>query len=255
MSESLKPFICVCAIWNHRQEWTENLIQLFLDQDYKGFKALFLIDDRPVGFEESTLINDDDTYITVVKEGTRFPCLPCKYDAGMRIAEDGKLLFNYDDVYMAVLDDDDLYLPHYLSDHADVLAHHPWSYPEQVFSSYAGRFNVEQSGGRFWTSSAYHLSSLEAIGGYGDSKNMAYDQAFLDRMQKQFGKAGSPKRPNFVYNWDVTLDSHVSAEGGAGESDWYDNCKPSVPTGPLVPRYNEVTVDLLKKAKEHPLCV
>lgn len=159
------------------------------------------------------------------------------------------------EIYLSVLDDDDLYLPHYLSDHAAVLEEHPWSYPTEIFSSYGGRFNVEPTGGRFWTSSAYRLSSLEAIGGYGDSKNMAYDQAFLDRMEKKFGKAGTPRRPNFVYNWDVTFDSHVSAEGGKTESAWYDNCQPSVPTGPLVPKYNDITIELLKKAKEHPLCV
>jgi hypothetical protein len=254
MSKSLTPFVCVCAIWNHRQEWTENLIQLFLDQDYEGHKSLFLLDDRPGRFESQTLVSELGTFVGVESFDERFPCLPCKYDkilywatiAGIRMRKDP---------YVAVLDDDDLYLPHYLSDHAAVLEEHPWSYPAEIFSSYGGRFNVEPTGGRFWTSSAYRLSSLEAIGGYGDSKNMAYDQGFLDRMERKFGKAGTPKRPNFVYNWDVTFDSHVSAEGGKTESAWYDNCQPSVPTGPLVPKYNDITIELLKKAKEHPLCV
>ncbi len=256
MSKLLTPFVCVCAIWNHRQEWTENLIQLFLDQDYAGPKMLFLLDDRPVKAELADIENRfTNHYVYTIHYDERFPCLPCKYNRATLLCNMAKELTEVADLYLCVLDDDDLYLPHYLSDHAAVLEEHPWSYPTEIFSSYGGRFNVEPTGGRFWTSSAYRLSSLEAIGGYGDSKNMAYDQAFLDRMEKKFGKAGTPRRPNFVYNWDVTFDSHVSAEGGATESAWYDNCEPSVPTGPLVPKYNDITIELLKKAKEHPLCV
>jgi hypothetical protein len=230
---------------------------LFLDQDYAGPKLLLLLDDRPGGFTDGVVFNSDANFtLNLVKLDSfeaRFPCLPCKYDHAISYANDAKDL--YGECNVCVLDDDDLYLPHYLSDHAAVLEEHPWSYPTEIFSSYGGRFNVEPTGGRFWTSSAYRLSSLEAIGGYGDSKNMAYDQGFLDRMEKKFGKAGTPKRPNFVYNWDVTFDSHVSAEGGKTESAWYDNCQPSVPTGPLVSKYNDITIELLKKAKEHPLCV
>lgn len=252
MSKLLTPFVCVCAIWNHRQEWTENLIQLFLDQDYEGPKALFLVDDRPTGFEPGVFFEEGKTFIEVFKYEERFPFLMAKYDRAAGVAFMGTLLAG--DMYMCVLDDDDLYLPHFLSDHAAVLEEHPWSYPNQVFSSYGGQLRVEDTGGRFWASSAYRLSALEAIGGYGTQTAPYFDQEFIARLHKQHGDPGRPKRPGYMYNWEATGDNHVSYHMSSPTS-WYEDCQPSVPTGPLVPKYNDITVELLKKAKEHPLCV
>jgi hypothetical protein len=246
----IKPFFCLAAIWNHKQEWTENLVQLFLNQDYPS-KRLILLDDRPQGLISSDFesLSDVVLYRTTVK----FPCLPCKYDEGVTQAG-GYGLGDEDKVFVCVMDDDDLYLPHFLSDHARVLENYAWSYPNVVFSTYGRKLNIEQSGGRFWASSAYRLSSLEAIGGYGDSKNMAYDQGFLDRMRRKFGEPGRPARPGYVYNWDMTNDVHVSAEGGETESAWYDNSRPSIPKYPFVPKLNETTKWALEQTKNHPLC-
>lgn len=242
-----KPtFVVLCAIWNHQQHWTENLIQLFLDQDYDGPSRLLLIDDRPIKTSyRSTMYVDGkiQKLIGTLHMPSRAACLPCKYDFGVEHAV-------YPDNYLCVWDDDDIYLPHCLSDHAEVLATHQFSYPTHVFSSYGGRFNTEASAGRFWTSSAYRASALADIGGFGTSKNMAYDQGFIDRMKKKHGEPGSPKRPGFLYNWDVTQDHHTSAVSGSGESDWYDMTPPSTPIGSIEPKYNAVTKDLLALAAE-----
>jgi hypothetical protein len=158
------------------------------------------------------------------------------------------------DPFVCVLDDDDVYLPHFLSDHAAVLEEHPWSYPNHVFSSYGGQMRAEETGGRFWASSAYRLSALEAIGGYGTQTAPHFDQEFIARLHKQHGDPGRVKRPGYVYNWEATNDNHVSYHM-VNPTSWYEECKPSVPTGSLVPKHNDITVELLKKAKEHPLCV
>ena len=236
-------FLVLCAIWNHQQHWTENLIQLFLDQDYTGNHALVLIDDRPVKtkYTNSMVLDGYSKLVVTLHMPERAACLPCKYDFGIEHSLD------FGD-YVCVWDDDDIYLPHCLSDHAEVLATHQFSYPTHVFSSYGGNFNTEQSAGRFWTSTAYRASALKDIGGYGDSKNMAYDQGFIDRMKRAHGEPGSPRRPGFVYNWDVTQDNHTSANSGAGESGWYDNTPPTTPVGALEPKYNAITVELLALA-------
>ena len=234
-----KPlFICLCAIWNHRQEWTENLMQSFLDQDYDGPTELYLIDDRPSAALQSVtdFPTPDGNYVGYVQHPDRFPFLMAKYDFGVNHAyvkhEDA------DSVYVCVMDDDDIYLPHFLSDHAAILADHPWSYPSKVYSSYGGQFRTEDSGGRFWASSAYRLSALNAIGGYGDCVLPFFDQQFLARMRAQYGDTvHGPERPGYVYNWDLTLDDHTSGYMGASDDSWYKNTPPSVPTGPLVPRY------------------
>lgn len=239
-----KPaFLVLCAIWNHQQHWTENLIQLFLDQDYEGNSFLVLIDDRPVKTDFTLISETSNGYgkgVGTLHMPERAACLPCKYDFGIESS------IGYD--YVCVWDDDDIYLPHCLSDHAEVLATHQFSYPTHVFSSYGGTFNTEQSAGRFWTSTAYRAEALKGIGGYGDSKNMAYDQGFIDRMKRTHGEPGSPKRPGFVYNWDITQDNHTSANSGAGESGWYDNTPPTTPVGALEPKYNAITRELLTLA-------
>lgn len=236
-----KPlFICLCAIWNHRQEWTENLMQSFLDQDYDGPAELLLIDDRP----EQTSLDRKRCHvagtnyrdISYVISPVRFPYLMAKYDHAVKYA--ALQYEEADQIYVCVMDDDDIYLPHFLSDHAAILADHPWSYPSRVYSSYGGQFRTEDSGGRFWASSAYRLSALNAIGGYGDCVLPFFDQQFLARMRAQYGDTvHGPERPGYVYNWDLTLDDHTSGYMGASDDSWYKNTPPSVPTGPLVPKY------------------
>lgn len=245
---SRPSFLCLCAVWNHRHEWTENLIQLFKDQDYDGHADLVLIDDRPHDECWTGWLD----YIDQTKRGIyhhrttiRYPSLPAKYNKMLEVF--AKSIKKGDYKYICVMDDDDIYLPHFLSDHADVLAHHPWSYPEHVFSWYAGTFQKEESGGRFWTSTAYTIDALNAVGNYGEDVEMIYDQRFLHRMLETHGKPGSPRRPGYVYNWG-SGDNHVSGDPGQGLSGWYDNCKPSEFEGFFLPEYNELTRNLLRLA-------
>jgi len=233
-----KPlFICLCAVWNHRQEWTENLIQSFIDQDYDGEAELYLLDDRPGAVPGSQYVKGPGTGRDVhhynYKE--RFPFLMAKYDQGIVEANLEGLL---DPIYVCVMDDDDIYLPHFLSDHAAVLHNHSWSYPSKVYSSYGGRFQVEDSGGRFWASSAYRLMSLQEIGGYGDCVLPFFDQQFLARMRAKYGETvPGPERPGYVYNWDMTLDDHTSGYMGSQDDSWYKNTPHTAQQGPLVPKY------------------
>lgn len=236
MSNTKPLFICLCAIWNHRHEWTENLIKIFLDQDYEGNAELYLIDDRPVGTNLSNFDRPSNRVVEYYHEAERFPFLMAKYDFAIKQA-----FLKYEDpdnVYVCVLDDDDIYAQHFLSGHAEVLAEHPWSYPEHVYSAYGGTFQKESAGGRFWTSSAYRLSSLNQIGGFGTETAAHFDQQFLARMRTAFGKPNGPKVPSYIYNWTESQDNHTSFYmGGSGDS-WYAQTPPSYPEGPLVPRYN-----------------
>jgi len=249
MSNKTPLFICLCAVWNHRQEWTENLMQCFLDQDYEGRAELYLIDDRPGHKTEQMhgLVNNADRAIYHIKNIERFPFLMAKYDYGITEAEPPTWV----DSHVCVMDDDDLYLPHFLSDHAKVLETEPWSYPSKVYSSYGGQFRVEDSGGRFWASSAYRLESLRAIGGYGSSVLPVFDQQFLQRMRDQFGGAPKgPDRPGYVYMWDMSFDDHCSGRMGAQDNSWYTDTPPTtISDGPLVPRHNEMHEQVMQMYK------
>lgn len=233
-----KPlFICITALWNHKTHWTENLIQSFLDQDYDGPAELYLIDDRPVGTELSNFEMPEGRYVGYYHQAERFPFLMAKYDFAIKHAYVKHE--NPDQVYVCVMDDDDGFLPHFLSDHAAVLAEHPWSYPSHVYSTYGGQFRTEESGGRFWSSSAYRLSALNAIGGYGDCVLPHFDQNFLARLRTHYGvSVVGPTRPGYIYHWDLTADSHTSGYMGSQDNSWYEQTPFSYPEGPLVPRYN-----------------
>ena len=133
-----------------------------------------------------------------------------------------------------------------------MLRTHPWSYPDKVFSTFGHRFNVEGSGGRFWASSAYRRTALDAIGGYANPHDRiaeaAYDQAFLHRMQNAHGEAGHQKDPTYIYMWDMTQDNHVSGhiEDGVYR---FDQIPESPAKGPLVPRYSDKAKMVLEMAK------
>jgi hypothetical protein len=235
-------FICLCGVFNHQNHWVENIMQCFLSQDYEGRAELYLIDDRPgYASEQQKLLQGStlDRGMYHVTVPNRFDRLMAKYDFGIAQAdvEDRP----WDKSYVCVLDDDDIYLPHFLSDHAKVLETEPWSYPSRVFSAYGGTFQSEPSGARFWASSAYRLESLRAIGGYGTSCVPAFDQIFLSRMRQQFGESPKgPDREGYIYNWSGSYDNHTSFYMGAQDNSWYTQTPPSaLPEGPLVPRYND----------------
>lgn len=250
MSNKTPLFICLCGVFNHSESWVENIMQCFLSQDYEGRAELYLIDDRP-GYPSQQMrtlqgsSNDRGIYHITVPE--RFPFLMAKYDFGIDEAD----VPSWSDAYVSVWDDDDGYLPHFLSGHAEVLAEHPWSYPENVYSTYGGQFRKECACGRFWASSAYRLESLRAIGGYGSCREPVFDQQFLSRMRKQFGETvHGPEKISYVYNWELSGEDHTSGYmTGPGEG-WYLATPPSAVSGNvLVPRYNERYLHLLDMCK------
>lgn len=216
-------FICLCAVYNHRAEWQNALYDLFLQQDYPGLKILVFGDDRSEGnryadrYEWKDLEQGSACYTRPAT--ARFPGLMEKYD--WMISEfdvDGM----FDDAYVCVMDDDDYYHSDHLSLHAEVLKDHAWSYPETVYSTYHGPVGTEDTGGRFWASSAYRMSALRDIGWYGNDRTMGFDQKFIGRMREKHGEPGKQRVPSYCYNWGITGDSHTSAHStGFSDTQWY----------------------------------
>ncbi len=165
-----------------------------------------------------------------------------KYDLGFN-----SVGLHYD--YVCVMDDDDGYLPDHLSQHAAILKDHPWSYPKEVFSSWGGRMQIEQSGGRFWASSAYRTDALEEIGGYlnQDTLRADFDTHFLQRLQDRFGGPKQQKYPSYIYNWEATGDNHSSGHIDAGV--WkYREIPEARVTGPVKPGYSAVMQSIYEMA-------
>jgi glycosyltransferase involved in cell wall biosynthesis len=236
-------FLCLTAVYNHRQEWLESLIQAFYDQDYEGPATLVVVDDRSSPLPDRDLLSVKGRSVFFEPIGTRAPSLMAKYAHGfLEYTGDA-----YD--YVCVMDDDDGYLPDHLSQHAAVLANHPWSYPKEVFSSWGGRMQIEQSGGRFWASSAYRTDALEEIGGYlnQDTLRADFDTHFLQRLQDRFGGPKQQKYPTYIYNWEATGDNHSSGHIDAGV--WkYREIPEARVTGPVKPGYSAVMKSIYEMA-------
>ena len=241
-------FLCLCAIYNHSQHWTENLVQCFLDQTHRN-ATLLLIDDRP--YDLSLQMHGFPAYlrdagVEYLYLPERQPTLMQKYDAGVQ---------HYDNMFrglvtssshwdaICVLDDDDVYLPNFLKRHAEVLGSGArWSYPEKVFSTFGQALRTEETTGGFWASAAYSRSIFEEVGGFGNSARADFDKDMLVRC-KAICEPGRPSNTQYVYNWDVTQDSHVSGlMQGQADTTWYKACSVSRAKPGFMPAYNESTL-------------
>lgn len=236
-------FVCLAAIYNHRQEWTENLVQLFLSQDYSGPAVLVLLDDREQGLGRSDYQAITPWRHVDIWRMKRTPTLMEKYAFGHLMWSDEVAK----DPYFCVMDDDDIYLPGFLSSHAEVLKTHAWSYSDTVWSTYGHEIKQEPSNGRFWASCAYTQAALDKAGGYGNSGSAGFDQLFLKRMRDANGEPGKPE-PHYVYNWELTFDSHASGSMKSfDDTTWYTATKESPASGPLSPKLNSETTEVLQK--------
>lgn len=249
-------FLCLCAIYNHSQHWTENLVQCFLDQTHRD-ATLLLIDDRP--YDLSLQMHGFPAYlrdagVEYLYLPERQPTLMQKYDAGVR---------HYDNMFrglvtssshwdaICVLDDDDVYLPNFLKHHAEVLKSGArWSYPEKVFSTFGQALRTEDAGGRFWASAAYSRSLFTEVGGFGDSARADFDQNMLSSA-RALAEPGRQTIPQYVYNWEVTQDSHVSGlMTGQADTSWYKGCSVAGAKPGFTPGYNESTLWTLVEIRE-----
>ena len=247
-------FLCLTGTYNHRQEWIESLCQSFIDQTYQGDALLVIVDDRKEGLpEEDQVYKTKDQWqrtIATFRMDNRAESLLHKYQYGIDLLQQAfePHALPYD--YVCAMDDDDTYTKWHLQQHAEVLRDHMWSYPSHVFSTYAGNFIVEPSGGRFWASSAYRMEALRGIGNYTncDCLRPDFDQQFLHRLRTQYGLPGSAPVPSYVYNWSVTADNHSSGhiDGGVWQ---YGEIPESPATGPLEPKWNVTTERILEMAQ------
>lgn len=238
-------FLCLAGIFNHRQEWTENLVEMFLRQEYEGQALLLLLDDRSISKQMPTFAaSRGNNRVYSMHHSTRFPTLMEKYDWGLSLGV--SLGMNG---YCCVMDDDDLYLPGFLAAHAAVLGKgKPWSRPEEVWSTYGQKLQRVPVRGGFWAASAYTLAALQQAGGYGASPSASFDQHFISKMEKEHGIPGIPEGvPQYIYNWEMSCDSHASGHmTGPEDTAWYRGTSESRSKEPLVPALNQTAVEILQ---------
>ena len=257
----------ICPTYG-RPALAANALACFLAQDHPAEDRFLLILD-----DAGTIAGDGPNWY-IYSTSARYPTLIHKY---LRMVGLLHILWpqpGWD--ALALMDDDDIYGPQWLSSHALALASLPqpgWSYPSQVLSLYGRDVSAgdpplrEPSGGRFWASVALSRELYERSGGFLSSaaRRDDFDQVHLRHWLECGGEPGrpdespesrvqSPESPldprrstlDYCYGWGRS--NHGSALMGSGRSqgDWYDRARMMDPTcvDPLVPKMDETTAKL-----------
>ncbi len=195
----------VCCTYK-RPKQLGQMIRCFERQDY---------DDR-----ELVILDDAGQYAPacgdrwrLVSTPHRFACLGDKRNAAAR-------LISHDAKYIAVWDDDDLYLSWALSATVAALERAPLSRPSIVLHPDAqGRLHQHETGGLFHSGWGYRPKTLWIVGGY-PAQNNGEDQSLLTRFVEYRVATCDPIalgfKPFLIYPWETTERPHLSGAGPRG---------------------------------------
>ena len=210
MSNEL-PFVsCLCPNW-HSPQMMGNTISCFVTQDYPANRReLIVLDDA------GELRNDAHNGWQIISIPRRFRSLPEKFNAIAGLAR-GDVL--------CVWEDDDIYLPHYISTHVRALEGRLWSKPSSVLSTYTGSPELEDATGRFHASLAFRREIFQRIGGWPLTKRGDFDQQLIARLSA-IEPPGDPcqfESPSYIFRWAQTNAYHGQAfMRGPEDEDWYE---------------------------------
>lgn len=190
--------LCLCATYG-RPKLLANAVACFERQNYpKNQRYLLVLDDAgqyaPAEGENWRIISTPKRYWS----------MPAKYNA-MLLAEDALHGGSYDAV--AIFDDDDIYLPGHLANHAEQLASHGWSYPKQLYAA-MDTFRVENANGNHWAMCAFGMEYLRLNRGWEEVPFAAWDHHFLRQMESH-GPPGRSDKISFVFRWASTKHPHL----------------------------------------------
>jgi glycosyltransferase involved in cell wall biosynthesis len=221
-------FLCLCPTYL-RPHLVANALACFEAQDHPAeLRRLLIYDDA------GQLANSRGPTWVVISTRERCPSLTAKYNAMLAAADLG----SYDAV--ALMDDDDIYGPQWLSSHAQALANGRWSHPRNVWSLYRPiaksdtEPGQEPSGGRFWAAAAIRRDLLQEVNGFVEITRPTFDQEHLQLWQIRGGDPSRPDdfaSPQYVYGWS-RAPRHVSLEMG-DVARWYDNYAAHLRAAPI----------------------
>lgn len=241
--------LCLLPTYN-RPQLVANAIACFRAQDYpEQNRQLLILDDA------GQLATHHAGSWDIVSTATRYPSLTAKYNGMLaldRTFGGERWLFPCGETdAVALMDDDDIYGPQWLSSHAKALTTHRWSHPREVWTTYRGIARSptepgrEPAGGRFWAAAAVRVDLLRELGGFQEITRPTFDQEHLRLWQEHGGDPGRPDAlpphsalPQYCYGWG-RAPRHVSLEM-PDRQNWYANYATRL--GPL-PAAEPLTLD------------
>jgi hypothetical protein len=241
---------CLCPTYGYPPHLLENIIHCFNEQDYPlEDRSLLIADDLG---NVTPLFHPFEKW-TINSRNERFASLPGKYNAMWSMIPEHE---EDNDELIVVMEVDDLYMPDHLSSYVEAITKQKadFVYPEQVWSTYHRKLQVEEVGGRFHASLAIKRSFLEKIGGWVDTQARTFDQQFIRKLNDSGKRAVPDCAPTYCFRWEDSKTKHGQDYMGelepGVEDNWYKKVQPQYtdPISVLSPKYDapaEVAIELI----------
>ena len=233
----IRSVVCLCPTYNARSAaLVGNSIACFERQTYQA--ARLLVYDDTNHWEPTSGRNWE-----IVVGAARHETLPGKYNHMLAMAGEP-------DAFV-VWEDDDVYLPWHIEASVKALQDHPWAHPSHAWALTTGKPVLERVGGNMHASVSFRRETIEALGGWPDTRRAGFDLELLRNLRSRFGPPGNPcdhASPSYVFRWGSTGTRHGQSFGlGAADEGWYERAaqQPAYP-GPtrVVPELDAETAGL-----------
>ena len=163
--------------------------------------------DYPLASRSMIVLDDAGQYTEQSGPGWRLVSVAARYCSLGEKRNAAAALLPKDVDAIVIADDDDIYLPHWLSAHASALANADWSVPSQVFELTGNQARRIRNWGTYHAAWAYRKSMFDKLGGYSFLNN-GEDQEFADRARLAGFSSGDPclfAPPFFMHRRGETL--------------------------------------------------
>lgn len=199
------PISCMCLTYG-RPHVLEEAIESFLRQDYKGDKELVVVND----FEDQTLVFDHPQ-VHIINIKRRFKTVGEKRNAVAALC-------SYD--WLAVWDDDDIYLPHRLSYSMKMMEESKRYFkPSKAFVLNDSKLSGPKSN-LYYSGGIWHRSLFDQVRGHahmGSGQDMEIEIKFQEIVPKKNYDAIKPEEIYYLYRWSGTGSFHLSGFGRDNE--------------------------------------
>lgn len=211
--------VCLMPTYGRCQSLLNNSLACFFAQDHPD-KHLFILDDLGT-LEHCSAVSPYDQDVWILSTRSRAASVGAKYNEMIATLEASGI--DYDAV--AVWDDDDVYLPSHLSNHAATLATHSWSKPSQIVSAYFDPPKLESAHGRFHGSIAVTRETVKRVP-WIDTTRATFDQEYIAALAAHDAPGDTLEQgpSQYVYRWQTTQAGHCS--GLMGRPTWYADYQP-----------------------------
>ena len=237
-------FLCICPTYGRPPHLICDALTCFLDQTHTN-AYLMIYDDLG---NHTPQVNERWAMVTSTQ---RSPNLIRKYNIMLDLAESMKLGGTGGFDALANWEDDDLYLPTHLEQHARVLSHCEYSYPSQTWSTFSRQAEIIPTAGVYWASMAIRFNSFRKGGGYIATPRADFDQLNMRRWRStlKHGDPSHPHGPTYVFQAHTGVPHGQSFMLGEDDTTWYQRFTPvhTEPVPLLEPGYSPAALGILEE--------